>query len=507
MIETLQRAPFLRLVLYAIAGILFSYHDLFPEFLFKILILLSFVFILVSFIPKIDRFYSFRWFFGFGLFLLVFSFSGLRMRGSWENSDWKDHPEFQTYLVEVIDEPVKKPKTWMCRIRVEKKKAILYISTDSLSATISPGDKLYIKTRFEKPEPNYLQKKGFAARGFVRKNDWEKIDSQEGFNLKYKSLEIRKVILKRLREIIPDNHSFSVAAALITGYKEELDPEVRQTFAATGASHVLAVSGLHFSTIYGILYFLFSFPGNGKRAKIIRQLIILPLMWLFAFMTGLAPSVIRSALMLSLWAVSDTFFLRAFSLNTLSVAAFFMLLFNPLYLLDVGFQLSFSAVASILIVNPLLVGLYRSRNPMINYFWELSCVSTSAQIGTAPFTIYYFNQFPLIYLLTNLFVIPLVGLLLIVIPVSLILAWIFPRWEFLTYPVNQLLSLMLKGLEYFESIPFILLDNLQFSIWDSLFMGLYIVLFCLLLVKKRVIYLYLILIFVVLQVFYYFCLP
>lgn len=503
MIKTLQQAPFLRLTLFFISGILVAFHY---EVSFSLLVCLGIIAIILLLISPFVKQYAFRWIFGTGLFFLCFSIAGLFTQKHWAASEWEEENATQNYLVEIIDEPVQKPKTRMCKVRIKDKKAIIYIPTDSLSSALLPGDILEIRTRFEKPYPDYLRKKGIAARGFVSQDNWKKQASNERFNLRYLSLGIRRKLLTRLREIIPEEQSFNIAAALIINYKDELSPEARQTFAATGSSHVLSVSGFHFSTIYAIFYFLLSFLGNSRRAKIIRQSIILPVMWLFAFITGLAPPVVRAGIMLSLWAVSDTFFVRAFTLNTLAIAAFFMLLYNPLYLFDVGFQLSFSAVFAILTLNPHLVILYESRNPIINYAWQLSCVSTSAQLGTMPLSIFYFNQFPLTYLLTNLFIIPLVSILMALIPLSLLFSYLFPGVLFFGILAIRLLEFMMSGLRFLESVPYGLISGLNFSILDSLFVSLYLVLFTFFLIKKRIAYLYFGLFFACVQVFYYFCL-
>jgi competence protein ComEC len=506
MTKILHQAVFLRLTLFFIPGIIIqTWWDL--SLCWMILALLSLPLIGASFIPKLSGLYGWRWLFGFGLFLLCISSAGLLTASQWKGSEWKGGDGMREYEVQILEEPVKKPRTWMCKIGVNGQKAIIYVAADSLSAALLPADRLAIKAQFEKVEAMYLRKQGIGARAFVAKGNWQKAENSpdKKFNLRFSSLKYRRILLNQLKELIPEEKPYAIAAAILFGYVNAIDSDLRQTFAATGSSHILSVSGLHFSIIYGILYFLFSFLGNSRKGMMLRQIILLPLMWVFAFLTGLEPCVIRSAIMLSLWGIGNGILLRAFTLNTVGVAAFFMLLYNPFYLFDVGFQLSFLAVLAILLINPHLTALHESKNPAIRYVWELSCVSTSAQLGTAPLSMYYFHQFPLIYLVTNIFAIPLTGILMFLIPASLLLQALLGNYPWLTYPVNQLLTCFISGLEKLEEIPNGLINSIDLSVLDTISLTLILVLSLLLWIKKRIIYLYLILLFVVLQVFYYLC--
>ena len=506
MIKTLRQAVFLRLTLFLMFGIIIQTQlDFYPYWIYCAVISLPVLF-LTHFLKRIVT-YRLRWLFGTGLFLLCSSFGGILSHAKLKQSEWTEEDEFRSYRVQLIDEPVKKPKTWMCKVKTGDKITLIYIPVDSVSSTLTPSDWLIIKARFEKTDQiNYL-KKGIGARAFVAKNNWRKIESpsKQGFNLRFYSLNYRRILLNQLKEILPDEKSYAVAAAISLGYSHEIDQETRQTFAATGTAHILAVSGLHFAIIYSILNFPFSFLGNKRRERIIRQLIILPLLWMFAFLTGMPPSVTRAAVMITVWGIGNAFSFRALTINTLGSAAFFMLLYNPYNLFDIGFQLSFSAVLAILLVNPYLTSLYRSRNPMINYIWELSCTSTSAQLGTVPFSLYYFHLFPLLFLVSNIFVIPLMGILLMLIPFSLLISFIFGNQPELLFPLQKLLQFLFKVLSALSEIPNGAIKDIQLTVRDAVIMELGIIFSFLLLIKKRMIYLCLLIILVVFQVIYYLC--
>jgi competence protein ComEC len=506
MTKILQQAVFLRLSLFIITGIIVQmYWDLYPVWIYTGIF--SLFVIAVSFLPFVVRSYKWRWLFGFGLFLLCFSSAGILSRNHWKALEWKGDTEENRYRVQILGESVKKPKTLMFPVSVDRQKALIYIPIDSLSMQLLPADWLIISAKFERVEQMSLRKKGISARTFVYKNQWEKWDNPEKqrFNLRFKALKCRRFLTNQLQEIIPDEKSFAVGTALLLGYTQDFDKDLRQTFAATGTSHILSVSGLHFSIIYSILYFLLSFLGNSRKGKIVRQSIILPLMWIFAFLTGMGPPVIRAAVMISLWGVGNTFLIKAFTINTVGVAAFFMLLYNPFNLFDIGFQLSFLAVLAILLINPHLVNLYKSRNPLILYVWELFCISTSAQLGTAPLSMYYFHQFPLLFLITNLFAIPLTGIILGLLPLSLLLQFIPGNHTWLSWPLNTSLNWFIKGLETIEAIPNSLIEGIFLSETDVFFIICYLVLLFLLMIKKRIYYFYLLFICILLQVIYYLC--
>jgi competence protein ComEC len=505
MAKIINQAVFLRLTLFFIAGIIVqTYWNLYPIWICTGI--LSLPVIAVSFLPSVVRLYQWRWLFGFGLFLLCFSIAGILSRNQWKSSEWQGDTKKNTYYVQILDEAVKKPKTLMFHICVEEQKALIYIPIDSLSMALLPSDRLMIDAQFEKTGQMFLRKNGIAARAFVHKSHWEKLDSdKQGFNLRFEALKCRRVLLNRLREIIPDEKSFAVGAALLFGYTQDLDKDLRQTFAATGASHILSISGLHFSIIYGILYFLFSFLGNHKKGRIFRQVIILPLLWLFVFLTGMGPSVIRAAVMISLWGFGNAFLYKSFTINTVGASAFWMLLHNPLNLYDIGFQLSYSAVMAILLINPYIVKLYESRNPLIQYVWELSCVSTSAQLGTVSLSMYYFHQFPLLFLVTNLFAIPMTAIILCLIPLFLLLQCLLGNNSWLMWPVHQSLSRFITGLEKIEEIPNHLIDDISLKEVDVICIICYIIFFFLLMIRKRIYYFYLLFVCILFQVIYYLC--
>jgi competence protein ComEC len=514
--KLLRQTPFLRPLLFFISGIVIQSYKNLPVPAIWIILFLSLIFIALSFVPKLNSLYYWRFLFGIGLCGFLFVMAAFSTLQTWKKSEWNIDTLPHSYKGRVIDDPVLKPKTYSYKVRIVSaasdiytqtidKKVIIYLPVDSLSKTVKVGDYLSFYGKLEKSSL-YWQKQSFAATGFIRENHWKaEKETDPPFSILLKALSVRKNLLRQLQEIIPDHSSYALAAALMFGYRNELDTALRQAFADIGAAHILAISGTHFSILFGICYFMLSFIGNNKNGKITKQLILLPLIWGFAFVTGFSPSVIRAAFMLSIWGIGDAFFYRSFSLNTVAATAFFMLLFNPMYLYDVGFQLSFAAVVSIILINPHLINRFKAENPIIRYGWDISCVSIAAQAGVAPLSIYYFRQIPVIFLITNLFLLPLSTILLFLIPVSLIIHFVFGQTFWLMLPLNKILDFFIFTTQALDKISY---KNIRFSSineWDTLVLFIAITLVILMLIKKRAIYLYLLLILVLFQVFYYLC--
>lgn len=205
----------------------------------------------------------------------------------------------------------------------------------------------------------------------------------------------------------------ATVGALTLGYKEELGKELRRHFQASGAAHVLAVSGLHTGIIYGVLLWLLTLGGRVKPRYENRagrwtiSLLIISVMWFYAWLTGMTPSVVRAVLMVTIFEVGRMAYRQAISLNTIAAAAVLILLVKPTDLWSVSFQLSFAATAAIVILMSAFRHLVISKYRSLNYLTGILLVSIAAQLGTLPLTMYYFGQMSNYFLLTNLIVLPL----------------------------------------------------------------------------------------------------
>lgn len=277
--------------------------------------------------------------------------------------------------------------------------------------------------------------------------------------------EMQTILYQRLESAGLSGDELATVGALTLGYKEDLDKELRHHFQASGAAHVLAVSGLHTGIIYALLVWLLTLGGRyrplyenkwGRRAI---SLIIIVFMWGYAWLTGMTPSVVRAVLMVSLFEFGRMVYRQSFSLNTIAAAAVLILLAQPSDLWSVSFQLSFAATAAIVILADKM-GTIIMYDKMRKTFWGkiynwvvgILVVSLAAQLGTLPITMYYFHQVSSYFLLTNLIVLPLAtllvpcGLLTIALGGSMVGIWVGKVTHGLAWAMNH-------SVAWIESLP------------------------------------------------------
>ena len=424
--------------------------------------------------------YAFRWLFGVLLILFFFISGGTWMNVQLQRTAVPSPDAEAVYHAAIMEKPELKERSVLCRVELTTPAndsvvlsrpvaALLYLAKDSLSGLLCSGEELLISARISRPQNSgnpdefdysrYLARKEVSGTGFVAADSWKKLSHKSTLTLKQQALIWRERVLAIYRNLGFRGDEFAVLSALTVGYKEELSEEIKETYSVSGASHVLALSGLHIGFLYGLLLFcLKGMPDRWKGVRLLRALTIIVLLWGFAFFTGLSPSVVRSVLMCSLFALSGAFGRESFSINTLSAAAFFMLLCCPEWLFDVGFQLSFCAVGAILLLQP---GIYRvvpKSNRFGNYVWGLMSVSIAAQIGTAPLVLLYFSRFSTHFLLTNLVVIPLVSVCMYG-AVLLLLLTPFPWFQSgVVWGVKGLIGLLNEFVRWVEHLPWASLD-------------------------------------------------
>ena len=393
-----------------------------------------------------------------------------------------DWPEGEVcYEAVVTSEPVEKPKTMAVDVLLAKsgRKLKCYFYKDDRSRALHIGDGLKIQSRIEANSEwrrgsfdyrRYLEIHGFTGRTFVASWKWQKakvslkqLSRLERMRLTF--LKYRSQLLARLNpaaEInsqlsahnsqLPD--AYAVVAAMALGDKSALTQELKDVYSVTGASHILALSGLHLGIIYTLLsLFVFS-----RRWQMLSQIIIMLSIWGFVFLVGLSTSVMRSAVMLSVYALLSLGHRDRMSVNTLAFTAIVMLMVSPMSLFDVGFQMSYMAVFSILLFVPLMEGIFSAEYLMshrvVRWLWGMVTVSLSAQIGTAPLITYYFGRFSCYFLPTNFIVIPAAMLILYLSLVVLLV----PSLAFVLFDIVAMLNGLLTKM---ASIPGASIDNLH----------------------------------------------
>ncbi|TDE02879.1 ComEC/Rec2 family competence protein [Flavobacterium hiemivividum] len=308
---------------------------------------------------------------------------------------------------------------------------LLNIRRDSVYPTFVTGNLLHITgVLYKNKIPNnpnqfdygaYLSKKQIYAQLYPD-SELIRISPELKKDIWYYASNIRSTIIANLEKSGFHKKELSVAIALILGQKQDISPEIIQSYQFAGAIHILSVSGLHVGFLLLFLTFILRPIPNTKRGTLIKLIIILLSLASFAVIAGLAPSVVRSVTMFSFVAIGYQLRRSVNIYHTLLVSVLLILVFQPSFLFDVGFQLSYIALFSIVWLQPLLVSIWTPKNKAINYFWKILTVSFAAQIGTMPLSIYYFHQFPGLFFITNLLVIPLLSFIMILGVLVMVLA-------------------------------------------------------------------------------------
>jgi competence protein ComEC len=466
------KAPFVFLLLPVIAAIFIN--ELMPKSLSVIpFSAIAFVLISLSFFIPATHAYRLRWLFGLGILFLTFSIAIVSYNHERQRSAF-DFPTSDTvYEGYVTDIPLEKPKSVQCNIALNapnEKKVIIYFQKNDKSSSLAPGDVVIFKAQMQ-PFKNlgnpddfdyvrFMRIKGFAASAYVPDSKWMKTGISNR-TLYVISQQIRLKALDFYKSFGLDNDGYAFVTALTLGYTEFLPQEMEEAFRASGTSHVLSVSGLHVGIIYIVITSLLFFLKGSKQKNILKQIIIILFLWAYAFLTGLSVAVIRAAVMLTIFCVGNMFDRKGFSYNTVAIAAFFILLFHPFGLFEIGFQMSFMAVIAILFFQPKINRIYMPQNKFLGTLWSLFTLSLAAQAGVFPLVLYYFGTFPTYFFITNLLIVPLTNLIVYaVVPVAIFSGTRnigFAFFDFLTmlckWLFDKICRFTLSIVYFFETLP------------------------------------------------------
>jgi competence protein ComEC len=330
----------------------------------------------------------------------------------------------------------------------------LFFPKHTTIETLLPGNKLLIHGRFQQPYKLLSPAKGIAASAYISQDNYMLYPLAASLSIKQQLLRYQYFLSKRLEKLSLPKESETILSAITLGNSTLLTSDLRSKFSTIGCAHLLAVSGFHVTIITGALFLLLGcIPFIGGNHTLIRVLMLL-LIWVFALLTGLSPATVRASTMVTLYIVGKLLYEQKDTYNILVAAAFLMLFYQPLYLFDLGFQLSFLALLAILYLQPKIGQWIQVRNPIISTPWSCLTLSLTAQVGTAPLCLYAFGAFPLLFLFTNL---PLTIFATVLIPITLgwlIVEPLFPWLGHVIASVIQIVSSwMLYIIESFSSIP------------------------------------------------------
>ncbi len=491
-----SKYPFLRLLIAFIAGIVLNEFLPATISIYLLFLLIIPVFLFSVLAPKKIRLHHKKTVYlglSLQLFFFVLGFGDAHFHSrkvkvvDLENADG--------VICRITQTPVAKTRSYKSEAYVQsaliggnwidiRKKMIIYTPLSD-QAFWKYDDIVFLRSNIARPKSpanphqfnykKYLEKKEIFYQTYVKQEDFRIVGEDHHFTLDDFAEASVQYTRHVFHSMIPDENLSSIATALLVGYQEELDPETKTSFSRVGAMHILAVSGLH----VGIIFLLLSkilFPlDRNKYTRVLKAFILIAFLWGYALIAGFSPSIVRASLMFTLLIPIISFQVQGNAYNNISSSAFLLLFWQPAYLFDVGFQLSYIAVFGIIYLYPYMRKWFDSKYWLLNQIWQLTAVSLAATFFTTPIVLYYFGQFPLSFLISNLIAVPL-STLIIYVGIAALIFFKVPG-------LSMLLGKLLYGLlwvldisiDWIETLPYSYLDHLLINRWQAVL--IYLLLF------------------------------
>jgi competence protein ComEC len=413
-----------------------------------------------------------------GLGILLTWLKQINHQQQWVGHSYKAQDIVQIRLLEPLSEKEKSFKALAEFISVQqnnkiipvKGRLIIYFKKDSIPPALQYGS--IIATNKLIPEiknagnPGGFDYKRYALFNeithqlFLKSGDYILLNKRKVTGFYNWLFTTKAYILTVLRKHIRGDEEISVAEALLIGYRDDLDRDLVQAYSNTGVVHVIAISGLHLGLIYWLLLFLLKPLDKSKKIKWLKPLIAISLLWIFSLLTGAGASVIRAAIMFTAIGLGDLLNKKGNIYNSMAASAFLMLCYNPFLLWDVGFQLSYAAVLSIVLFMKPIYHWFSFTNKLLDKAWQLNAVTLSAQILTLPLCMYHFHQAPNLFLITNFVAVPLSSFILFGEILLIAISFITPVASF----TGKLLSYPLQWMNHFITWA----DHFSFSVTDGI---------------------------------------
>lgn len=425
--------------------------------------------------------YSRRWLFGAGVMATSF-FIGAGYANEVKNQRvTMDSAKDAFVTIQVDENPIKTRYgyRWVSRIldtdievsNLAGTRAVTYYRG---SNRFSYGDVIRASCRIAPVDPpknpyefsfkEYYARQGIYTSLAIAEGEALKVGRGTTFFLVRWAKNIQKFTVETFQKSRFERDELGVLVALMIGDKQFLDEDLKTSYTKIGAMHILAVSGMHVALVYGVLMFLLLFIRD-RRFYLYKNLIVLCLLWLYAFVAGFSPSIVRATVMFSFILAGRLMDRDSNTFNMVAASFLTLLLINPLYLYDVGFQLSYAAVASILLFYDRLKH-FAPHQRILRMCYDLIAVSVAAQILTLPLVVYYFHQFPLVFLLTNIVLIPITTLVIY----CALLYLVSSGWSFGAFYMEELLRWLLNTSNSFarnlESLPNAVVSGIYISRWQ-----------------------------------------
>lgn len=484
---------FPRILLPFLAGISLCYflanRNLLLYFLCASIFLLTYL-ILCNIFYKKHNLYKIKGWLGISIFLFFFCLGGSLciIHNDGLKTNYFAGTEFQHLKGWVNNEPQKTGNILRFTINITKGyknnhgtkvcgKLLLALKLDSLKPIkLDYGDELIISANYQSVEgpknPREFNFKAWLAaqniyqQAFINQANLVKIGESKGNFILAFALKLRQKAVEKYRKLLKNDAAYAVASTLVLGYRANLDKETRTNFMNTGTMHALSVSGAHVGIIYLILNYCLQFFNKNKKLIWLKPVLICLLIWGYAILTGLSPSVVRAAIMLSIFIFAKSFTKSKNGYNILAFAAFLQLLFNPFLIFHVGFQLSYIAVFGLLYLQPKIYHIIFVKNKLLDKLWKFTALSLAAQVATFPIAIYYFHQFPMYFLLGNLFI---SGPLVLIMYLGILV--LIPGLSFLAPFFEWLINFTNAVLHFIASLPFSTLNGIWITFAQFLFLS------------------------------------
>ena len=443
----------------------FTAAELLPLLVVSLLVLLS------GFSSKVSK-----WLFGVAAVVLMFAVGAFVEHKQREVMAPQWNGDARLYEAQLLEVPLRKGTSTKVLANVvdvdtsgaangrREGRVYLYFPRSVESDTLGVGDMLRFKAGILPPcnagNPaefdieNFHYIKGITGSAYLWGDTWESLGSGE-MNAAMYALAMREKVIDRYRRLGFEDDNLSLLSALTVGEKRDFSQELKESYAAAGASHILALSGLHLGIIYLLATFLLPYRGRRRWVMVLRETVVVAVLWAFAFIAGLPASVVRSAILFTLMSVGRCLRQDSSPLSSLAFAAILMLILEPHSLFDVGFQFSFSAVFAIVLLAPHLQRFFKvdEHGVAYRYIVNLLILSFVAQLGTLPFMWYHFGVFPLYSLLTGIFVVPLAFVIIVLTLLLLATSFFGPaRWLFVNL-LSIVASAMNGGVSLVASLP------------------------------------------------------
>jgi competence protein ComEC len=495
-----KRAPFIRLVIPLIAGIVLQLYGSWS--LSSLLQMTGFTIVclcLYCYLPLSFRF-LYGWIQGVLLYLLIgccgallLYQSDIRRQKSYFGTIINDSSRLVLRIEESLEE---KPHSWKTtatitgilsgnRWQPAKGMVLLYFAKDSTPPDLQYGHQLLLANRLQpvsrSGNPGVFDYRQYCAyqqiyyQAYLQRKDWYRLPEQQGNVFMQLVLHCRHYCLAILKKYIGNGPEGGMAQALLIGYRQELDKTMVQTYTNTGIVHIIAISGMHVGLIYISLVWLLQWLPINTATRLIKAMLLILLLWSFAFLTGGAAAVLRAVVTFTALAIGKFLLERdSSSYNTLAASAFLLLCYNPHFITDVGFVLSYLAVLGILLFYKPIYDAWSVKNQWLDKLWKIVALSLAAQILTLPACLFYFHQFPNYFLLANIVAVPLSSLIIYGEILLLLFAGIPGVAVYLGIGVKYLIVLMNTWVAWLNELPYGLVENIHINSYQTICMYLFL---------------------------------